>query len=155
MIMSAAFVLVVVSMIMSAAFLLVIVPMIMSAAFMLVIVPMIMPATFVLVIVPMVMVVIATVRLATSVFGVCREQIEKRHDRQADARDEHHLPEDAVGRQISGHPATHVEVEEHGAPQQQDQNAEKMNDGASSGHGGVTWWRVFESRASRAPTGSR
>jgi hypothetical protein len=48
-----------------------------------------------------------------------------------------------------------VEVEKHGAPQQQDQNAEKMNDGASSRHGGVTWWRVFESRASRAPTGSR
>ncbi|GAA5140381.1 hypothetical protein GCM10023213_22910 [Prosthecobacter algae] len=124
------------------------VAMVMPATFMmhmLVFVVMIMPAAafgFFGVIMAAVLVVVVTtaacpmvVAFAAGDFGPHGQQIEQAHDGQADARVQNHRTEDAVAREVLVHTARVMEIQQHGAPEEQQSNADEMGESAGSAHG--------------------
>ncbi|GEP44385.1 hypothetical protein BGE01nite_36760 [Brevifollis gellanilyticus] len=103
----------------------------MAAAALFMTVPMV---VVVMIIMPVTMIVITIMAGTTAVICLGGEEIEEPHYAHANAGDEHHLAENAVRRQIGVHTAADVEIEEHGAPDQHDQDADEVDGGASSGH---------------------
>jgi hypothetical protein len=126
---AAAFVLVCVVMIASG----VVMGVIVTAVPVIVIVGMIVTAALLVIMMVVVAMIVIT---AGGVLCLRGEEIKKRDNAHADASDEDHVTEDAIWRQVSSDSTADVEVEEHSAPDQHDQDAKEVNGGASSRHNG-------------------
>lgn len=73
--------------------------------------------------------------VTTGDFRVHGEEIESSHDRQTDACDQNHRAKDTVSGQVLVHTSGEVEIQEHGAPEEEQRNADQVDDGAGSTHG--------------------